>query len=676
MAVEPELSIKDLLDTDFLQKIQDDFAEIAGVGSIIYDLEGNPLTKPSNFTGYCRLIRSSPKGQQKCIQSDAELAMECSTAESNAIVCRSGRLMDGIAPIIVEGRQIANWGIGQVLFEERDEGWVRAYAREIEVPEDALVEEFRKLKIMPRENFLRVIQYLMTLSREVSEITLANYRLKDEIQKRIKTQERYSAIVKNAIVGICEITNNGVLDYVNDQMCELSGYPRAELVGRHINTILKSDRDFASYFNGITDYANRSYANVGYDFYGVMNRKDEGSFPCRVCMTPQTNLSKQVVKSSAVIIDISSEIEAHRKLESSNRELLESKKQIDLFFDNNQNGLCIYDKKINRIKYNPAYREFVKEIGKEHALSSGELWEPIEESMLRKVIAGEVNEFEIKKEYGVQLYSIKASPIIDYSKEIIQLLITVADITDYQVMMEQSFFAERMAGIGMLASGIAHDMKGLFSILGNANHTLRRMVSDAETPDIAKMQRTLTIQEEGLNNGRKLLAGLLSFSGKRSAKTENFSLNTCVEDILRIYNSIILSKNAEIEIDVRSSVILNCHQSKIIQVIMNVFSNALEAVEQNGKIQLFESCSPGFFRFSIKDNGKGIDEKSREAIFKAFYSTKKDGTGLGLFLVKNIVFEIGGKLSVDSIPGEGSVFTLEIPDNDNFSTTIEQESAM
>jgi PAS domain S-box-containing protein len=665
------LEYSDLLDVNLLQKISDDFADIADVGSIIYDLNGKPITKPSNFCNYCRLIRSTEKGRNNCINSDAELWELAKGSQGGAILCKSGRLMDGIAPIIVEGRRIANWGIGQVLFDEPDEDWVRWYARDIGVDEDLLLGEIGKVKQIPEENFLKTIKYLTTFSRELSEIALANYRLKKEISSRIKSEERYSAIVKNAIVGICEITNKGFLEYVNDQMCEMLGYEKEELRGKKINHILTSDRDFKSYFNGIVDYANQSFANIGYDFNGVLRKKNNELLSCRICLTPQKNLSNQVVKSSAVIIDVSAEIQALQELEDRNRELVESKKQMDMFFDNNVNALCIYDKTLKRLKYNPAYKKFVDDIGKTESLLKDDIWEPIEEKHLLQILSGARNEYTVKKEYGVKLYSIKATPVLDYDNSVTRLLITIKDITDYQLMMENALFAEKMSGVGMLASGIAHDMKGIFAILGNSNCSIKRLVSSEEKDGFnEKLNRFLAVQEDGLRHGRKLLSQLISISGKRAEHRENFNLKECVENIVRIYNSEILEKNANVITHIREGIVIKGLQSQFIQIIMNLFSNALEAIENSGDIHIFEECSPGKLRMMIADNGQGIGEKGRTKIFQAFYTTKEHGTGLGLFSVKNIMDELGGNLTVESIEGVGSRFTIKINDNKKVSTKV------
>jgi PAS domain S-box-containing protein len=670
--VEEPYSVKDLLDTAMLQRIQDDFARIADVGSIIYDLDGSPITEPSNFSEYCRLIRSTPKGLQNCIESDAKLARMALKEREFAKVCQSGRLMDGIAPIFVRGRRIANWGIGQVLFKELDEDWVCWYARDIGLREEDLLNAYKKLKLIPEEQFIKTIKYLMIFSSELSRIALANLKLTREIQNRRKSEERYSAIVKNAIVGICELTNDGNLEYVNDQLSELSGFSKEELVGRNIKTILDSQRDFESYFNGIADYANKSFANVGYDFHGFINHKNGSKTPCRVCMTPQKNLSKQVVKSSAVIIDTSAEKQALEELEQRNRELYESKKQSDLFFDNNTNGLCIYDRHLKRIKCNRAYMNFVKEYKKVDDYQQGRIWEPFEKNTLNKILQGKLGEVEVKKEYGIQLYSVKASPIYDYEHDITHLLVTIEDITNYQLMMENARFAEKMSGAGMMASGIAHDMKSIFSILGNSNNALKSIIRQySEQKCDERMERILQTQENGLHNGRRLLTQLLSYSGRKTEEKERFQLKEAIEKIVRIYNSSILEKNAEVSMKIREGVFIESISSKFIQIFMNLFSNALDAISINGHITIEESSDNGVLYITVNDDGIGISSEETDQVFKAFYTSKHQGTGLGLFSVKNIIDELGGFIHIQPGDPKGTIFSITIRDNEMVKTWIE-----
>jgi signal transduction histidine kinase len=344
---------------------------------------------------------------------------------------------------------------------------------------------------------------------------------------------------------------------------------------------------------------------------------------------------------------------------------------MDMFFDNNVNALCILDQDLRRVKFNPAYRELVGKIGETQALERGEVWEPLATGELRDVLSGKRAECEVKKEYGLALYSIHATPIKDDGNSITQLLVSIKDITNYQLMMENALFAERMSGVGMLASGIAHDIKGIFAVISNSNCTLKRMASSENDNGIRqKYQDVLAVQEEGLRHGRRLFGQLLSISGRKNEVRENFVLKECVENVVKIYNGEILTKNAGVTIRIRENIVIRGLQSKFIQVLMNLLANALEAIDNNGEIRLFEKSSPGRLRLCVEDNGCGIDETDRDAIFQAYYTTKRHGTGLGLFLVKNIAEEMGGSLTMESAKGVGTRFTMEVADNDRVTTII------
>jgi len=672
-----DITVYDLLDPEFLQRIQDDFAAISEVGSIIFDLQGNPITRPSNFTGYCRLIRSTKKGMENCIKSDAALARAARKHinEPIAPLCKSGRLTDGMAPILVGNRRIAGWGIGQVVLEEQDEGWIRSYAREIGVSDDELVDEYRKLKRIDEVLFEKIVRYLVTLSRELSETALKNYRLLQEIQKRRKSEERYHAIVENVLVGICEVSNEGILEYVNGQMAELSGRTCAELLGMDIKRLLLSKREYSSYFRGISDYcSSKKVEKNGYKFNGsLVNTAKQRLIPCHVGITTQKNLSNQVIRSTIVIIDSSAEKQALKKLKERNRELYNSKKQVDLFFDSNVFGLCIIDRLMQKVKCNPAYMVFLMKTGQVDSFKNGIICHYLEQEDYEKVFEGKVKSLELKKEFGYQLFSIRLTPISNHEKQIIQLLITIEDITHYQLKLENNLFSEKLNGVGMLASGIAHDLRNVFAVLGNSQHTLQKLLEQREVDSGSeKMQDILQVQESGLISGRKILNQLFSFSGVRTQHKDRFLLRDSVDMIVRIYTSKILEKNAEIEIDINESVMIESQESKFIQIVMNLLSNAIDAIESDGKIVIAARCKPSECVLTIGDDGEGIDEMDQRKIFKAFYSSKSAGTGLGLYSVKNIIEEFGGSIRFESERHVGTTFTITIRDSDQVKIWIQE----
>ena len=349
----------------------------------------------------------------------------------------------------------------------------------------------------------------------------------------------------------------------------------------------------------------------------------------------------------------------------------ESKKQTDLFFDNNVNGLCIIDKYFRCIKVNSAYMRFIEENGKMRDLNKNQIWEPFGRESIEKIFSGDLEEIEIKKEYGVQLYSLHANPVLDYEKRILNILITLTDITDYQMMTENALFAEKMSGVGMIASGIAHDMKSVFSILGNSNMAIKSISEGIQNKDLReKIQRMLQTQEHGLQNGRKLLTQILSYSGQVKEVVEDFSLKESVEKIIRIFNGEILGKNASVIVEIRDKIFIESVSSKFSQIFMNLLANALDAIEQNGTIIVSEDSRNAFLSLSFKDDGRGIQNEDKEQVFQAFFTTKDKGIGLGLFTVKNIVEELGGRITVSSKTDGGTKFLITIKNNEKFKIRV------
>ena len=664
-----KINYLNLLDINLLQKIQDYFAEITGIGSLIYDIKGNPITKPSNFCEYCSLIRSTRKGAEKCRESDAMLwEMAKKKKEGGAILCKSGRLWDGVAPIIVDGQHIASWGIGQFLFEEPDEQFIVNYAREIGIDEKTLLQASRKVKRVTRKRIEKIIQFLMVLSNEISEMALYNLRLRKEIACRKKSEERYSAIVKNAIVGICEISKSGELEYVNEQFAKMLGYSIDELLNKNFFTLFQSKYNFKRFLSKMVDYANPKYATIGYDVKDHIRRKNGEFIPCRICLTPQRSLSGDIIKLSAVIIDISSEEEALKRLELQNQKVVEKQKQITMFFDNSLTAMCIYDKNLKIIRWNPAYQKFIHDNFKKDVDDIVDINEPIDKKILKNIFSGDIKSYEIKREFGFRIFSFKVTPILDYENRIHQALVSIDDVTDYQLMVEKALFSERMAGIGLLASGIAHDIKGIFTVLGNCNYTLRKL-DPAGSSKYFKEQykKIISTQEEGLKFAENLLNKLFILSSKKHSFVEYFNVKQGIESIISIYNGEILRKNALVTVICDENLVIKCDKYLFNQLFMNLLANAIDAVNNNGKIDIEISTDERILTILFSDNGRGIKYENLQKIFKAFYTDKKNGTGLGLFSVKNIVESLKGNITIKSEVGKGTTFIMKFEQNENIS---------
>jgi PAS domain S-box-containing protein len=162
------INFEDLFNLEDIQRLQDEFAEANGVASLITYPDGTPITQPSNFYRLCSdIIRKTEKGLANCYKSDAAIG-RISPDGPIIQVCMSGGFSDAGAAITVGGKHVANWLIGQVRDETQTEERMRAYAREIEADEDAVVEAFREVDSMPKEKFEQISRMLFTLAKQLS----------------------------------------------------------------------------------------------------------------------------------------------------------------------------------------------------------------------------------------------------------------------------------------------------------------------------------------------------------------------------------------------------------------------------------------------------------------------------------------------------------------------------
>lgn len=184
-----DLKLTDIIDVDVLQKLQDGFAESYDVASLIFDDKGKPITRPSNFSDFCKIIRATTKDLKKCEISDATLSRLVDGGSPAIAPCSNFKeIQDGAVPLLIESRRVATWGIGQKLTTELPEEKVRSYAIEIGANTDQLAAA-KKLKIGSKEQFKKAVFFLETMAGNISLLGLQNMQLSREIAERRCVEE-------------------------------------------------------------------------------------------------------------------------------------------------------------------------------------------------------------------------------------------------------------------------------------------------------------------------------------------------------------------------------------------------------------------------------------------------------------------------------------------------------
>jgi two-component system NtrC family sensor kinase len=223
----------------------------------------------------------------------------------------------------------------------------------------------------------------------------------------------------------------------------------------------------------------------------------------------------------------------------------------------------------------------------------------------------------------------------------------------------QLFRSEKLASIGKLAAAVAHDINNpLTGILTNSSLLLEDLASDDPRREDVEVMVKETIR------CREIVKRLLDFARQTKPQKQLADINALIENIILLVRNQTSFRNIVIEKRLSDSVPnVSVDPDQIQQVFMNIILNGAEAMAKGGTLTIESKLSDNgrTIVISFADTGPGIPESCREKIFDPFYTTKEHGTGLGLSISYGIVEQHGGTMNVESIVGQGSTFTIQLP---------------
>lgn len=222
--------------------------------------------------------------------------------------------------------------------------------------------------------------------------------------------------------------------------------------------------------------------------------------------------------------------------------------------------------------------------------------------------------------------------------------------------------AERLAELGTLTGGLAHEIK---NPLSTVQLNLQLLAEDV-TPDnpayprLASRLRTVTQETARL---RETLDDFLRYAGRMEVDRKPTELNQLLDDLVDFFIPQAELHRVQLRLKKPGQPMLANVDPKLIkQAVLNLLLNAVQAMPHGGELILSLSADEQRFAvLDVMDTGPGIPPEAIEKIFQAYYSTKRGGTGLGLAMTRRIVEENAGRLSVRSEVGKGSVFTMRLP---------------
>ena len=233
----------------------------------------------------------------------------------------------------------------------------------------------------------------------------------------------------------------------------------------------------------------------------------------------------------------------------------------------------------------------------------------------------------------------------------------VRDITDYKLMEERLLQSERLAAVGNTVSHIAHEIKNPLAIIGGFARQLQK------TPNLDEQgQHKLDIIVEEVGRLEGMIAEMRDFVKRPTAHKEPADVEALIDEVVDLFEDTLQEQNVTLRRERTSETpSLRFDRQQIHQVLINLFKNALEAMPRGGELTVATRVIGPNLEISISDTGQGMTPEVKANIFTPYFTTKEKGTGLGLAICQNILAEHGGCLIADSVPGQGSTFTIQIP---------------
>ncbi|WP_154022679.1 two-component system sensor histidine kinase ZraS [Klebsiella oxytoca] len=227
-------------------------------------------------------------------------------------------------------------------------------------------------------------------------------------------------------------------------------------------------------------------------------------------------------------------------------------------------------------------------------------------------------------------------------------------------LQEATARKEKLLALGHLAAGVAHEIRNpLSSIKGLARYFAERTPADGEAHQLALV---MAREADRLN---RVVSELLELVRPAHLKYQSVDLNEVITHSLQLVSQDAASRAISLKFIAQPALCrIQADPDRLKQVLLNLYLNAIHAIGRDGVITVaVRECGDGRVKVSVADSGKGMTAEQLQAIFTPYFTTKADGTGLGLAVVQNIVEQHGGTIYAESTPGKGALFTLYLPVN-------------
>jgi two-component system, sporulation sensor kinase E len=248
------------------------------------------------------------------------------------------------------------------------------------------------------------------------------------------------------------------------------------------------------------------------------------------------------------------------------------------------------------------------------------------------------------------------------SAEEVGHVMILRDITESRRTAQQTIESERLNALMLLAAGVAHEIGNPLNSLHIHLQLMKRSVQKLHDDEKAELQQSIDVARSEVNRLDSIVTQFLKAIRPSRPQLRSENVNTIVEEAVRFFAPELQDREIVVEQELRSDLpMLQLDRDQIKQAFYNVIKNSLEAMHRHGMLRIRTDLDDTHVIIRFVDTGSGMSPESLSRVFEPYFTTKPSGTGLGLLIVRRIVREHGGELSIESTQGKGLTLTIRLP---------------
>lgn len=475
-----------------------------------------------------------------------------------------------------------------------------------------------------------------------------------------KNEARFTELFETLQEGIYIVNSQGDILDGNPALVRMLGYESKEdLLSHQVPEILVDHAERKR----IKSEVERQPILQGREI--TLTRKDGTSIICLNTAAAVRDSAGTVIRYQGALMDITGSRVMERRLHQQQefaRRLIDSFPDLIFVLDNAANYTFVSPRVVEVLGFEP--EEILElELGERSNAEDGVALR----AMYQEILSGRQSfgSLEVRvstKKGNWRRLRCHLSPLFDEMDKIDGVIISGHDVTDVKRLEEQLIQAEKLAAMGQMLAGVAHELNNpLTAILGVTELLRERKGLEDDT------LRQLELTHRQARRAARIVQNLLEFSRPASPQKKPLDVNVLIERTLQLQDHSL--RRNQIVVDFQPQEDLPAvlgDGNQLIQVLLNLVTNAEQAIKEvreTGHIHIRSVREGSRISVSVEDDGVGIQPEAMPRIFDPFYTTKRPGggTGLGLSICMSIIREHGGNLDAKALPGGGSVFTVELP---------------